>query len=152
EIQEAILEVNATGLRNELIKGENFHILNDAYKSNPISLRFALQTLYDLEGYNQKIIVLGDMFGTGDNEVENHITIGEEIDPNQVDMVFTLGKLGEYFAKGAEKNFSKDKIHSFKDLDRLVDDLRLNIKRNSIILLKGSRILKMERIIDKIFE
>src|SRR6056297_234597 len=150
EIQEAILEVNATGLRNELIKGENFHILNDAYKSNPISLRFALQTLYDLEGYSQKIIVLGDMFGTGDNEVENHITIGEEIDPNQVDMIFTLGELGEYFAKGAQKNFGKDKIHSYKNLDDLAENLKPNIMKDSIILIKGSRILEMERILDKI--
>ncbi|MFO7887900.1 MAG: UDP-N-acetylmuramoyl-tripeptide--D-alanyl-D-alanine ligase [Eubacteriales bacterium] len=90
EINKSIQNIDATGLRNELIKGEHFHLLNDAYKSNPTSLRYALGTLYDLKGYKQKIVVLGDMFGTGDNEVKNHITIGEEIDPNQVDMFFIL--------------------------------------------------------------
>ncbi len=150
EIENSIQHIDSTGLRNELIKGDDFHILNDAYKSNPSSLRFALETLYDLKGYSQKIIVLGDMFGTGDNEVENHITIGEEIDPNKVDMVFTLGELGEYFAKGAQKNFGKDKIHSYKDLDDLAQNLKPNIMKDSIILIKGSRILEMERLLDKI--
>ncbi len=151
EIKKSIQEVDSTGLRNELIKGDHFHVLNDAYKSNPTSLRFALGTLYDLEGYKQKIVVLGDMFGTGDNEVENHLQIGEEIDSNQVDMVFTLGELGKNFAKGAAKNFSKDKIYSFNDLDELIETLKSNIKEDSVILIKGSRILEMERILDKIF-
>ncbi len=150
EINKSIQNIDSTGLRNELIKGEHFHLLNDAYKSNPTSLRFALGTLYDLKGYKQKIVVLGDMFGTGKNEVENHLKIGEEIDSNQVDMLFTLGELAKNFAKGAEKNFSKNKIHSFMDLDDLTQALKPNIKKDSVVLIKGSRILKMERILDKI--
>ena len=148
EIREAILNVDSTGLRNELVKGENFHVLNDAYKSNPTSLRFALETLYDLEGYKQKIVVLGDMFGTGEDEVENHLQIGKEIDPNQVDLIFTLGELGENFAKGAEKNFSKDKIYTYRKLKELGKSLKPLIKKDALILIKGSRILEMERILD----
>lgn len=148
EIREAILNVDSTGLRNELVKGENFHILNDAYKSNPTSLRFALETLYDLEGYKQKIVVLGDMFGTGEDEVENHLQIGKEIDPNQVDLIFTLGELGENFAKGAEKNFSKDRIYTYRNLKELGKSLKPLIKKDALILIKGSRILEMERILD----
>jgi len=150
EIKKSIIEIDSTGLRNELIKGKDFHILNDAYKSNPTSLRFALGTLYDLKGYSQKIVVLGDMFGTGENELENHIQIGREIDSNQVDMIFTLGNLAENFAKGARKNFTEDKIHSFNDLDDLAEALKPRIKENSVVLIKGSRILEMERILDKI--
>jgi len=148
EIREAILNVDSTGLRNELVKGENFHVLNDAYKSNPTSLRFALETLYDLEGYKQKIVVLGDMFGTGEDEVENHLQIGKEIDPNQVDLIFTLGELGENFAKGAEKNFSKDRIYTYRNLKELGKSLKPLIKKDALILIKGSRILEMERILD----
>jgi UDP-N-acetylmuramoyl-tripeptide--D-alanyl-D-alanine ligase len=148
EIREAILNVDSTGLRNELVKGENFHVLNDAYKSNPTSLRFALETLYDLEGYKQKIVVLGDMFGTGEDEVENHLQIGKEIDPNQVDLIFTLGELGENFAKGAEKNFSKDRIYTYRKLKELGKSLKPLIKKDALILIKGSRILEMERILD----
>lgn len=148
EIREAILNVDSTGLRNELVKGEKFHVLNDAYKSNPTSLRFALETLYDLEGYEQKIVVLGDMFGTGEDEINNHLKIGEEIDPEQIDLIFTLGELGENFAKGAEKNFTKDKIFSFSNLDELSKSLKPLIKKDALILIKGSRILEMERILD----
>lgn len=148
EIREAILCVDSTGLRNELVKGESFHVLNDAYKSNPTSLRFALETLYDLEGYKQKIVVLGDMFGTGEDEVENHLQIGKEIDPNQVDLIFTLGELGENFAKGAQKNFSKDRIYTYRNLKELGKSLKPLIKKDALILIKGSRILEMERILD----
>jgi UDP-N-acetylmuramoyl-tripeptide--D-alanyl-D-alanine ligase len=104
--------------------------------------------LYDLEGYKQKIVVLGDMFGTGEDEVENHLQIGKEIDPNQVDLIFTLGELGENFAKGAEKNFSKDRIYTYRKLKELGKSLKPLIKKDALILIKGSRILEMERILD----
>jgi UDP-N-acetylmuramoyl-tripeptide--D-alanyl-D-alanine ligase len=148
EIREAILNVDSTGLRNELVKGESFHVLNDAYKSNPTSLRFALETLYNLEGYKQKIVVLGDMFGTGEDEIEKHLQIGKEIDPDQVDLIFTLGELGENFAKGAEKNFYKDRIYTYRKLNELGESLKPLIKKDALILIKGSRILEMERILD----
>ncbi|MDP3385721.1 MAG: UDP-N-acetylmuramoyl-tripeptide--D-alanyl-D-alanine ligase [Eubacteriales bacterium] len=150
EIQKAMFELSVTGMRNEIVNADGFYILNDSYKSNPTSMRAALETLYSLKNYTQKILVLGDMFGTGENEIENHFRIGQEIDPYQVDYIFTLGFLGEYFAKGATINFSEDKIATCFSKEELFDRLKKVIQKDSIILVKGSRIVKLEEVVEKL--
>ncbi|HBH11815.1 MAG TPA: UDP-N-acetylmuramoyl-tripeptide--D-alanyl-D-alanine ligase [Clostridiales bacterium] len=150
EIQRAMFELSVTGMRNEIVHADGFDILNDTYKSNPTSMRAALETLYSLNHYTQKILILGDMYGTGDNEIQNHLRIGEEIDPFQVDYIFTLGFLGEYFAKGAAINFNQDKIITCRSKEELFNGLKQVIQKESIILVKGSRIVKLEEVVEKL--
>lgn len=150
DIQKAMFELSMTGMRNEIVHADGFDILNDSYKSNPTSVRAALETLYSLKNYKQKIVVLGDMFGTGDNEIENHLSIGKEIDPYKVDYVFTLGRLGEYFAKGAANNFSKKRIVACQSKEDLFEGLKKAIQKDSIVLVKGSRIVKLEEMVEKL--
>ncbi|ABR49829.1 UDP-N-acetylmuramoylalanyl-D-glutamyl-2,6-diaminopimelate--D-alanyl-D-alanyl ligase [Alkaliphilus metalliredigens QYMF] len=150
KIQEGMLKIEATGMRNELIKCNGFDILNDSYKSNPISLRSVLDTMYSFKKYKQKIVVLGDMFGTGENEITTHIDIGEEIDPSQIDYVFTIGELGKYFAQGAKTRFPDERVFSFMDKSSLTTKLKEMIKKDAIVLIKGSRILELEKVVDEL--
>ncbi len=150
EIQKAMFELSMTGMRNEIVHADGFDILNDSYKSNPTSVRAALETLYSLKNYSQKILVLGDMFGTGENEIENHLRIGEEINPYQVNYIFTLGSLGEYFGKGAANHFSKEAIIACHTKDELFDGLKKVIQKGGIILVKGSRIVRLEEVVEKL--
>ncbi|QQY79610.1 Mur ligase-like protein [Keratinibaculum paraultunense] len=71
-------------MRNELVFAEGFTILNDSYKSNPSSLLAALDTLYSMKQYEQKIAVIGDMLGLGDEEIKMHEEIGEKINPKEI--------------------------------------------------------------------
>ncbi|WP_202709885.1 UDP-N-acetylmuramoyl-tripeptide--D-alanyl-D-alanine ligase [Sporosalibacterium faouarense] len=148
EIQEGMAVIERTGMRNELIHAKGFDILNDAYKSNPISLNSALETMYLFKNYKQKILVLGDMFGTGENEVRIHEKIGEEINTEEIDYVFTIGELAENIAKKARLKYKENRVFSFTSKKELVEKLKEVIKEKAIILIKGSRVIHLEEVVE----
>lgn len=148
QIQEGLLNVEATGMRNELIRTRKCTIINDSYKSNPTSLIAALETLYNMKSYNQKIAVLGDMIGLGIDEINMHREIGAQIDLNQVNYLFTMGPLASYISNTAKSRFPKSKVFSFTDKTQLIQKLKRIIKGQSIVLIKGSRALKLEEIVE----
>lgn len=151
-IQEGLYHVEKTGMRNELVFAEGFTILNDSYKSNPASLLAALDTLYTMKQYKQKIVVLGDMLGLGEQEIKMHEDIGVKIDPEEIEYVFTIGPLAAYIAKTAGLNFEKNKVISCRNKTQLIEKLKKVIKPNSIILVKASRPLELEEVVEKLKE
>lgn len=151
-IQKGLYHVDKTGMRNELVFAEGFTILNDSYKSNPSSLLAALDTLYSMKQYKQKIVVLGDMLGLGDDEIKMHKEIGKKIDPKEIEYIFTIGPLAKYIAETARQNFEKDRIISCNNKIQLVERLKKVIKPKSIILIKASRPLELEEVVEKLKE
>jgi UDP-N-acetylmuramoyl-tripeptide--D-alanyl-D-alanine ligase len=149
-MQEGLYHIEKTGMRNELVYAEGYTILNDSYKSNPSSVLAALDTLYSIEGYKQKIVVLGDMLGLGEEEIKMHEEIGLKIDPNQIQYLFTIGPLAKYIAKTAKMKFEKNKIITCKNKPQLIEKLKKVIKSNSIILVKASRPLELEEVVEKL--
>lgn len=148
EIQKGLLEIDATGMRNELIHTEKCTILNDAYKSNPSSVLVALDTLKSINKYNKKIVVLGDMLGLGEKEIDMHKQIGKAINPDDINYLFTIGPLGEYIGEGAKSNFPENKIFTFLDKSKLIDQLQKVVDQDTIVLIKASRGLELEYIVD----
>ncbi len=149
-IQDGLYHVEKTGMRNELVFAEGFTILNDSYKSNPSSLLAALDTLYSMKQYEQKIAVIGDMLGLGDEEIKMHEEIGKKINPKEVEYLFTIGPLAKHIAKTAGINFDKDKIISCNNKTQLVEKLKKVIKPKSIILIKASRPLELEEVVERL--
>lgn len=149
-IKEGLLNVEKTGMRNELVKCDKFTILDDSYKSNPESVRAALNILYTIKGYGQRIAVLGDMLGLGDGVIDMHIEIGSEINDKNIDYLFTIGEFGKYIYESAKSNFSADNIFHFNDKDKLVEKIKEVAGENSLILVKASRALAMEEVVEKL--
>ena len=107
-----------------------------------------MDTLYGLDGYKQKIVVLGDMQGLGEDEIKMHEEIGLKIDPNQVDYIFTIGPLSQHIAKAARINFKKDKTISCSNKAQLTKKVKKVIKPNALILVKASRALELEKVVE----
>lgn len=147
-IEKGLLQVEKTGMRNELIHADGFTILDDSYKSNPSAVLAALDTLYSIKGYSQKIAVLGDMLGMGDEQADMHRDIGRTIDPNQIDYLFTLGDFGKYFAETAQLNFPEGKVLAFFDKPSLIKKIKEVVEPNALILVKASRPLAMEEVVE----
>ncbi len=147
QIRQGLSNVQATGMRNELIHSGSFTIINDCYKSNPASLRAALATLYRMKNYTQKIAVLSDMVELGEEEVGLHQEIGSAIDSRQIDMLFTIGPMAEHMAKAAREHFPNGKVLSFHDKSELAARLRESMKDGCIVLIKGSRAFKLEEVV-----
>lgn len=152
-IKAGLVSAKLTDMRNELIKVKDFSILNDAYKSNPQSLEAALDILSDISGYSKKIAVLGDMLGLDEKEAEFHRNAGKKIDKDKIDMIFTIGNLGLEIGNGAvEAGFDERKVKNFKDIESLYEELKNHIIENSIILVKASRYLYLENLVEKLKE
>ena len=149
-IEKGLLNVEATGMRNELVEGNGFTILNDSYKSNPSSVLAALDTLYFMENYNQKIVVLGDMQGLGHDEVKMHEEIGSGLSPKQVDCLFTIGPISRNIAKTARLNLGDENVFSYDNKSDLIKGIKKLIKPNALILIKASRAFELEELVHQL--
>jgi UDP-N-acetylmuramoyl-tripeptide--D-alanyl-D-alanine ligase len=139
QISEAIKSYSPKNNRSqfiETIKGNV--ILLDAYNANPSSVEMALMTFNEMKG-NQKIIILGDMFELGDQEYVEHQNI-VDLCGNQYDFQTSIfvGKAFSKCSSNSIKNlFFKEKIDA-------MNFVNLQNYRDSKILIKGSRGMKME--------
>ncbi len=147
-IKRGLGEIEATGMRNELIKGERFTILDDSYKSNPDSLNAALNTLYSLDGYSQKIAIIGDMLGLGDEIEFIHRELGQKMDPNKLDMIIGIGYYSEYIIWEAEAKFGKDKLLHFEEKSEdMIEKIKSVIQEDALVLVKASRPLELDTVV-----
>lgn len=147
---DAICNTRNATMRSELMNLNGFDILNDSYKSNPQSLRSALRTLDILSGYTRKIAILGDMLELGNNEVELHEEIGREIKPENVDYLLLFGPLSKYTAQEAANNFPSNRVFYFESKRELVTKAKYLIKKGTLVLVKASRSMHMEEVIESI--
>ncbi len=120
-------------------------IINDTYNANPASMMSALETLNQFITSTKKIAILGDMLELGDNSKKYHIDILNEA-INIADKVYITGEL-MYLANNGIKS---KKSFYFESKDDLINDLINYIEQGDVILVKGSRGMKMEDIIVKL--
>lgn len=149
-LREALMKNQSTEMRTELLNFEGFDVLNDSYKSNPQSLLSAISTLKILHGYSQKIAILGDMLELGDTEKELHAEIGRQIKSTDVDYLLLYGPLSKNIAQEASKNFPEGRVFYFESKDKLVDKAKTLISKGSLVLVKASRSMHLEEIIESI--
>lgn len=138
EIDEAISFYSPDNNRSQLMQFGSNTLLLDAYNANPSSMKVAIENFAKMKG-EKKMIVLGDMFELGETSQKEHQNIvnliGEKIPEATVVLV------GELFAK------TKYKYNSIKfpDSKTAAEWMKNNLQENSLILIKGSRGMKMEQ-------
>ena len=123
------------------------HIIDDTYNANPASVAQALNTLNIVSKDKNSIAVLGDMLELGDESAFYHRQIGQKVAMLRINKLYVFGSLVKHTMEGAiENGFSKDNIfHGTKD--QIVEKLLDNAKTKTWILVKGSRGMAMETVI-----
>lgn len=149
-IQAGLHVTDQTKMRSELIHAQGFDILVDCYNSSPQSLREALHTTEVLAGYRKKIAILGDMLELGPMEKKIHFDIGQEIDPEVFSDVLFFGPLSKYMMEGASLHFRDNHLFWFSKKSDLVDRAKTLIEPASLVLVKASRSLRLEEIVESI--
>ena len=138
-----------TKMRMEFVEGKSGEkIINDAYNASPTSMNAAIDLISELPGFERKILVLGDMLELGDQEKEFHFEIGKRIEPQRIHYIFTLGHLGAQIAQGAKTIFPEDRVFSFNEKNQLIEELKKYTNKESIILVKASRGMRLEEVVD----
>ncbi len=115
-------------------------LIDDTYNANPASLRAAIKVLAQARG--KKILVLGDMGELGADAPRLHAEIGAEAHAQGVNKLLALGDLSAY----AVDEFGTGGTH-FKRIEDLLACLEQNLDSDSTVLVKGSRFMKMERVV-----
>jgi len=125
---------------------EGATILDDTYNASPASTIAALNLLDELEG--RKIAVLGGMLELGDYEQEGHQKVGMRA-LEVADVLITVGKLGRIIGDAAIRwGMDADKVHVVETNTEAIALLEKLVKGDDVILVKGSRAVKMEEIVD----
>jgi UDP-N-acetylmuramoyl-tripeptide--D-alanyl-D-alanine ligase len=147
-IKKAVSEYKIeSGKRNQLKNIGGIWVIDDTYNSNPDSVISALENLKAYKVKGNKYIVLGDMLELGRQSKKEHKEIGRYIKKLKLDNLFTFGKdsyqtfLG---AKGLKNNYH------FTEKETLAKFITLNIKKGDVMLVKGSRSMKMEEVIQSL--
>ena len=127
----------------------NIIVINDTYNANPQSMEVALRGLASLRGGSRGVAVLGDMGELGESADEAHRAAGRLVAELGLDFLFTLGPRAEQTARGAlDAGMEPARVHVGRDHDELGAALRGMLRGNDWVLVKGSRSMRMERVVD----
>lgn len=160
EISQALKNYQSLPGRMRLIKGiKNSWILDDSESATAFSMAEAIEILGKIPGFNlsgarqgRKIAVLGDVIGVGKYAIEAHEAIGERVAKN-TDLLFTFGSRARFIAEGAKnKGMGFEKIFQFNTIDEGRFKLQDEIREGDLILVDGSKEMRMNEIIEEIKE
>jgi UDP-N-acetylmuramoyl-tripeptide--D-alanyl-D-alanine ligase len=155
------LSVIAAGIANVApVAGRlNFHhladgvtIIDDTYNANPASARAAIDVLASRNA--ERWLVLGDLKELGDDAAAHHTRVGEYALEGQVDRLFAIGELCQatVAAFGANGEWFDDKQQLMDRLVSMLDSRRQSADLNTTVLVKGSRSMAMEKVVNDLRE
>jgi UDP-N-acetylmuramoyl-tripeptide--D-alanyl-D-alanine ligase len=137
-IKQAIEGYVPTNNRSQMLKTKSNTIILDAYNANPSSMKVALENFDDLKA-SSKVVILGDMFELGKESLQEHQAIVDLVNSFNFDVTYFVG---ENF--NATKT-NKPQFKTYQDLENFV---KKNPLENQTILIKGSRGMRLERVLD----
>jgi len=140
-VKKAIESYTPDNNRSQIIDKNGHYIILDAYNANPSSMKVALENFATLKK-DKKVLILGDMFELGGSAMEEH----QHIADLALDLSFEkIILVGENFNTTSTKSI---KLKNFDDLKVYLTESK--IKPKSSILIKGSRGMALERVLDLI--
>ncbi|MGE6632100.1 UDP-N-acetylmuramoyl-tripeptide--D-alanyl-D-alanine ligase [Bacillus sp. NPDC077027] len=148
QIAQGLMQTKLTGMRLELFQTDNgITVINDAYNASPTSMKAAIDLVGDMDGFANRILVLGDMLEMGEEEQSYHRDLGRYIQPKYIDFVLTYGDLGAFIAEGAKETFEEDRVFHYLEKAELKKKLVQLAGAKDVILVKASRGMRLEEVI-----
>ena len=141
EIQKGLDLFQNDSNRSEIIKLGTNKIYLDAYNANPSSIKAAILN-FDKEVSDKKILVLGDMFELGKYSDNEHQNIVDLIKNKNYEKIYLVGN--NFF----KCNTKEEHIQKFKSLDKLSESINFNNLNSMNILIKGSRGIGLEKLLN----
>lgn len=115
-------------------------VIDDTYNANPASLSAAIAVLAQTDGH--RVLVLGDMGELGENAAAFHVGIGKTAKQSGIEKLYALGEL----SRAAVREFGVNAQH-FDGIEDLIAALNVELVAGTTVLVKGSRFMKMERVV-----
>jgi len=155
EIARGIQNFKPSGSRMAIIETDyGMKIIDDCYNSSPDSVSAALDTLVLSKG--STMAILGDMLELGNKSHNLHFEIGKEAARHCIDTIICIGEHSQTTYEGAYEQIRKDasnsQIYYFSNKRECIDRLASMLKPGDTILVKASRGMKFEDIVNYLKE
>ncbi len=135
--------------RMERIELEGCTLFDDTYNANPQALRAAVRVLSGLHGFRRRVLVLGDMLELGGLAAELHHQVGVDAARSGVDLLVLVGELARAAGAGAlEAGLARGSVVHFDSSEAAAREVDALVREGDAILVKGSRRLRMERVVE----
>ncbi|HVF46512.1 MAG TPA: UDP-N-acetylmuramoyl-tripeptide--D-alanyl-D-alanine ligase [Pyrinomonadaceae bacterium] len=153
DIAVSLRTVRSPPQRGEVLTfADGFIVINDSYNSNPNALIGMVKTLVDGGAWaKRKIVVAGEMLELGTNAALDHYAVGREMPMHGVDVLIGVRGLAKEMVRGARESGLAD-ARLCENSDEAGELLAGEVRGGDLILVKGSRGVKTEKVIEKLFE
>jgi len=155
DFAEAVKTLPTIPMRAEFLQIGTLTVLNDCYNANPASMKNALDILANIgSSQNRRLVfVCGDMAELGKQSRRLHAELGRLIARAKVQLLLAVGEFAQVTAEAAERSAKQDlQTKCFKNTASVCNKLEKFIKEYDIILVKGSRMARLEMVIEKLKE
>lgn len=151
QIREALKQVVLTDMRMQLIPVGELLFINDAYNAAPTSMHAAIRFIEQTTIRNEKWLVLGDMLELGNDERAMHEELAAHIHHEKISYVCLYGPRMKWLYEKLQATFNAAHlVYSEQDYAPIIEKIITNATNESIILIKGSRGMKLENILHSI--
>ncbi len=132
--------------RGTLLQKSGYTIIDESYNANPLSVTAALEHVGGISTAGKKIFVFADMLELGEQSAFYHEAVAKTIMENGIDVLYTLGKESQLTAEACRKA-GHGLVQSFIELDAVVGVLQKTLCTGDLVLVKGSRAMRLERVV-----
>ncbi len=153
-IEEAVAGLGKLKLTDKRLslKGKNgIKVIDDTYNASPDSMKAGISVLTATSGI-RKVAVLGDMYELGENSFEYHKQVGKFAALKKVDLVIAIGKEAKGIYEGAAELLPPECVAHFDTKEEFIERINEYITKGDVVIVKGSRGMSMEKIVEKILE
>lgn len=150
QIVHGLQQVQVPGSRLRMLHdvGIGIHVMDDTYNANPASVQAALRTLADLGKGHRCLAVLGDMLELGTQASALHRQVGAYAAKIGIQKLFALGRFADATLEGFDPKHGQGS--AFVDYTHLLDAVQNNLQPGDWLLIKGSRGMRMERLVQEV--
>lgn len=130
---------------------EDFTIVDDSYNANPASMESALETLCEVSGDADRILVLGDMLELGAFSEEAHKELGRKAGRVHPALLCITGDYAKWVMQGAgEQGLPVERVVQFEDVKTVAQEILGRMQGGEWVLIKGSRGMALERVVEEL--
>lgn len=148
-IQKGFNKFQSVTRRCQLQQIAGFEVVDDTYNANPTSMKAACEMIKTWQGAGKRIMLVGDMLELGQETSKYHFELGKRIAKSNVDCLFAIGNQAEHVISGAKQSgFDQSSFANCANIEMMLTKLSNISKPGDLIVVKGSRGMRMERVID----
>lgn len=150
KINEGLQNIHLSGMRFELSKGKNdVSLINDAYNASPTSMKAAIEVVKQMDGFQEKVLILGDMLELGHESKKWHESVAQNItDP--ITFVLTYGKEAAIISEVVNEKQPNIKSLHCETKKQLIKKLNKHLHKDALLLFKASRGMAFEQFVNAI--